>query len=465
MSLPKMPKEEAQKLRAWLDTAELGQMRWGPGRSQTPPSKEHSARRADRDVARRHGDSDHSSTEVSVMNDETLVLSKHQAVKRHVLGLKEMSRTGTSTELPIAEIAISERLIPEDPRVVAQLVVSIQQTRQLTPILVRRSSAGSHTLIDGLNRIAALKCLGEMEVLATVLNVTSDEEAKACEAISNSHRRQKLSALDRALTDVAFLQYVEGKVSQDATPRGGKQPKEKFHAKTARELGVSPDQIARSCKIAKIVPYVQNAVRKCKQEDNQRLLLEVAASGEDVSAQFHTLTRLMGKVPEAAGELWTNRLPWPASLGADERAPFKSQMSADRISRGFEASGAGSPPSGDSIDNVPEAIPEGGGIENFARLAVQNTVRRKSAASERDEGQGGVDQADAKGRYEEGRDAKVGEQIQLNIPPDLRAKLVSLADSTAIRIIGFVRAPAGAPPSIEFQDITELREDESDWPE
>jgi ParB-like chromosome segregation protein Spo0J len=233
------------------------------------------------------------------MNNRSLVLTRHEAVKRHVLGLKEMSRAGTSTKLPIAEIAIGERLIPEDPRVVAQLVTSIRRTRQVTPILVRRNSVG-YTLIDGLNRIAALNQLDEIEVFATILDLTSDQEAKACEAISNSHRRQKLTALDRALTDFAFLQYIENKVSQVATPPGGRQPKEKFHRKTAQELGVSPDQIARSCKIVRLDPYVQLQVRKRNLEDNQSLLLEIAAAGDEVHAQIHTLTRILNRIKAAS---------------------------------------------------------------------------------------------------------------------------------------------------------------------
>lgn len=226
------------------------------------------------------------------MNNAPLVLTKDVALKRHVLGLKQMSREGVSIKLLIGEVSIGDRLIPGDAKVVAQLVHSIRQIKQTTPILVRLKSDGAYALIDGLNRIEALNQLGETEVLAIVVDVTSDEEAKACEAISNNHRRQKLSALDRALTDVAYLQYVEGKVSQLAAPQGGRQPKEKFHSKTARELGVSPDQIARSCRIAKIAPYVQQALRRRKLEDNQTLLLRVAASGDDVTAQVLALGRL-----------------------------------------------------------------------------------------------------------------------------------------------------------------------------
>lgn len=242
------------------------------------------------------------------MSDAAIVLTKHEAVKQHVLGLKQLPREGVPVTLLIGEIAIGDRLIPLDAKVVAQLIFSIREIRQTTPVLVRCGSDGSYALIDGLNRIEALKQLGETEVHAVVVNVASDEEARACEAISNNHRRQKLTALDRALTDFATLQYVERRVSQVATPPGGRQPKEKFHKKTARELGVSPDQIARSCKIAKLDPYVQRHVRKLNLEDNQSVLLEIARSGDDVHAQVHTLAGIMNRTntgrsaPKSSGE-------------------------------------------------------------------------------------------------------------------------------------------------------------------
>jgi hypothetical protein len=199
-----------------------------------------------------------------VVAEETLVLKKDDAVKRHALSLEEVARTGTVTKLAIADITIGERLIPEDPKLVAQLKTSIREVRQTTPILVRRTSDGGYMLLDGLNRLSALKELGEAYASVSALDVTTEEEAKACEAISNCHRRHRLTALDRALNDFASVQYFALKVPQNAAPRGGRQPKEKFYAKTARELGVTPDQIARSCKIAKILPDVRKAIRKYK---------------------------------------------------------------------------------------------------------------------------------------------------------------------------------------------------------
>lgn len=385
------------------------------------------------------------------MNDQTPVLTKREAIKRGVLVLKEMSRVGASAKLMIAEIAIDDRLIPEDPKVVAQLVVSIREARQTTPILVRRSDAG-YSLVDGLNRLVALKQLGETEVLATVLDVITDQEAKACEAISNSHRRQKLSALDRALTDVAFVQYVAQKVPQNAAPRGGKQPKEKFYAKTARELGVSPEQIARSCKIAKIVPPVQRAIRNNGQEDKQSLLLEVARSGDDYTAQIYTLTRLMNKVPEAAEQAWTNRLPPPADLSNDT-APAIAGAAPDH--REVVSRGGGAGTSGTVIRNMPRA--DEAGQTNRLAPAHCTTSKQSAPASVTDgKRETGADQLGDEVEDRQGSNAEAVMQIQLNIPPAPRAGLARLADGATIRILGVVRAPLGLIPSIEVQEIVEI---------
>jgi hypothetical protein len=396
------------------------------------------------------------------MNDETPVLTKNEAVKRHVLGLKDKSHVGGSVKIPITAITVGERIIPEDPKLVAQLKTSIREVRQATPILVRRSLDEGYMLVDGLNRLAALKELGETEVLATVLDVSTEEEAKACEAISNSHRRQRLTALDRALTDSAFVRYVALKVPQDAAPRGGRQPKEKFYAKAARELGVSPDQIARSCKIAKIVPYVQNAVRNYKEEDNQSLLIEVAASGEDLSAQVHTLTRLMNKIPEPTEEPWSNPLPWPPSgVGAKDPPPVESQpTSSNHGLAGPAACDGNAEPLRVSTDNVPAAIGECGDTEVTA--AAQNHSSGKSPAALAADGgeQGGTDQPDTNVLDLEGIDAEPGTPIQLDIPQGLRAKMARLADGSAIQIFGYVRARLGLQPSIEVQDIAARHVDE-----
>jgi hypothetical protein len=99
------------------------------------------------------------------------------------------------------------------------------------------------------------------------------------------------------------------------------------------------------------------------------------------------------------------------------------------------------------------------------RPEISSNHKTAPAASQPNgEALGGADQLAARER-DKNNAVKVGTQIELDIPPGLRAKLAGLGDGSAIQIFGVVRAPVGSQPSIEVQDLTEVSEDESDWPE
>ncbi|MBR1170255.1 hypothetical protein [Bradyrhizobium liaoningense] len=127
---------------------------------------------------------------------------------------------------------------------------------------------------------------------------------------------------------------------------------------------------------------------------------------------------------------------------------------------------------GVSVDNIPEALQEHGGIQKLAGLAALNDPRRKSppiAPGSNTAEQGEADRSDA--RHRKGQKGVFDRQVQVGLPPKLRAKLDRLADSTEIKIIGLVRVPTGERPTIEVRQITALsgsgehEEDEDDWGE
>lgn len=222
------------------------------------------------------------------------VVSRKDDIKRRVFSSNKTSgQSAPAKTVAMADIEVGSRIIPVDPMVVALIKGSILRTgRLLTPIIVRQIGA-KYRLIDGVNRYMAFEHLGRSQIEVYVVEPVDDDEAKAYEAIANCHRRPKLSALDRALNDAAYVKYVKQKVPQDAGPRGGHQPKEQFQKKTADELGVKPDQIRRSLQIAKITPYVQDQIRKHGLEGNQSVLLQIAASGDHEVPQVATLARLL----------------------------------------------------------------------------------------------------------------------------------------------------------------------------
>ena len=159
----------------------------------------------------------------------TIAISRQDAVKRHVLGLKEKLRAGTATKLPISEIVVGDRIIPEDRNVVGQLVTSIKRIGQTTPILVRLGLDGKKILVDGLNRIAALKQLGELarpasHLGADVLTCALAHESlvenriapRTCAHVRNGDR--PLGARGRA---VAAIDAAQSRLLAGDTASGG----------------------------------------------------------------------------------------------------------------------------------------------------------------------------------------------------------------------------------------------------
>jgi hypothetical protein len=187
--------------------------------------------------------------------------------------------------LPMSQIRIDKQPAPNDLEIVNELKVSIAQVGQTTPILIRQLTDGTHRLIDGRHRIEAMSEIGRKDCSALILTQLSDEDADILELVSNLHRR-KLSPLDEATKYCKFLHYVERKVSQDATPSGGRQPNEKFHQKAAGLLGISADRMARAERIAAIHPDAQTKARELGLHKEQAALLKIAKAGDRVDLQI-----------------------------------------------------------------------------------------------------------------------------------------------------------------------------------
>jgi hypothetical protein len=129
-----------------------------------------------------------------------------------------------------------------------------------------------------------MRDLGYKMIRAIVLTGLSDDEARKKQIVSN-HRKQ-ISRLDRAIEDYELLQIVRREVSQIATPRGGKQPLEKYHAKAANATGVGKDRIARSERIASILPPARLLIRQLGLENNETALTEIANAGTALDEQM-----------------------------------------------------------------------------------------------------------------------------------------------------------------------------------
>jgi hypothetical protein len=187
-------------------------------------------------------------------------------------------------ELSFGEFEIDIPPIPLDSADIDKLRKSILEVGQATPVIVRRFADGKLALLDGWGRVEALRSSGRTTISAIILSGLSDQEARLKQIVSN--HRKKLSALDRAREDNEYLQIVRQKVSQGAIPVGGHQPADKCHAKAAKELEVSPDRIARSEQIARILPEAQIKIREFNLQDKQSALLKIAAAGDTAELQI-----------------------------------------------------------------------------------------------------------------------------------------------------------------------------------
>ena len=196
--------------------------------------------------------------------------------------------TEALSALPISDIEEREQLLPPDPKTVAELKASISVGGDVVPpITVRKRADGRFELLDGQSRLSALKEMGITTVSAIVLSGLSDWDAKFRR---NAGQRGRIrTALDRALIENDLLELMKERVSQDATPVGGRQPEEKYIRKVAKELKLPKDRLARSRKIASIGAEVQRRLREQKLADNQKLLLKIAGAGETEKLQMEAL--------------------------------------------------------------------------------------------------------------------------------------------------------------------------------
>lgn len=174
-------------------------------------------------------------------------------------------------ELPIASILVGPRLRPVDHNAAAMLAVSMQESGQLTPVLVRpaptsEAGAPAYELVAGGHRHAAVRRLGWETIRAEVRALT-DAEAALIEVDENLIRVQ-LNPLDRATSIMARFEAWRERFPDLATAKGLKEGRKKnsrkmreflgdapvsmgFQLDTAREAGMSEHVVERAWTIAR----------------------------------------------------------------------------------------------------------------------------------------------------------------------------------------------------------------------
>lgn len=186
--------------------------------------------------------------------------------------------------IPIADIAVTDRIRPVDENQAAVLAASIKAVGLITPITVRltpNAKIGKYTLIAGAHRLRACIINEATEIDAII--VKGDQTASKFMEVTENLIRNDLSVIDRA-THVQVLRdlYEE----ENGTIKAGRRNNSANFAQLFRgeggfsdyvadRLGISKRAFAYLNSIAKnLNPALRECLRKTPLADNQAALLK-----------------------------------------------------------------------------------------------------------------------------------------------------------------------------------------------
>jgi ParB-like chromosome segregation protein Spo0J len=169
---------------------------------------------------------------------------------------------------------------PVNQGAVDRLAESMAEIGLQQLITVKRKEigeGGGYWLVTGAHRLAAARQLG-WETIPTYIVQMSDRDARLWEISENLHRAE-LTVGERAdqiaewisLTDTSEVSTQVVSNPQGGRPEGGTRA-------AARELGVNREEARRAVRIASIAPEAREAAREAGLDDNQSVLLTVAAA-------------------------------------------------------------------------------------------------------------------------------------------------------------------------------------------
>jgi ParB-like chromosome segregation protein Spo0J len=185
---------------------------------------------------------------------------------------------GVTVRIDAIEIPSTTR--PYNATAVVDLKRSIEAIGlQSAPTVIER--AGRYVLVVGKHRLEALRLLGVETVLVRLVDM-DDLDARLWTISENLHRAE-LTVTDRARQMAEFAKLsdekraAEGVLAQVA-PKAPHRP-ESGDRLTARELGVTREELVRAKAIAAMPDSTFEAARDLGLDDNQAALLQ--AAGED----------------------------------------------------------------------------------------------------------------------------------------------------------------------------------------
>jgi len=210
--------------------------------------------------------------------------------------------TPPGREIPVAHIIKGDRLRAADPAAVEAKRVSMRESGQISPILVRpaTSEPGWYILVAGLHRLEAAIAEGWADIRADVRQLT-DDQARLIEVDENLISKG-LSPLERAIfVDVRLQVWGRLHPERVAQAEGGQAPKRGrpensakfaellesvppamgFGVETAEDLGISERTVRNALLIARGLSADTRAkVSGTKIAKNEGLLRQLAGMAD-----------------------------------------------------------------------------------------------------------------------------------------------------------------------------------------
>lgn len=177
----------------------------------------------------------------------------------------------------IESIMISKRHRLCDQRQIGAIAESISRLGLQHPITASRRDDGELVLSSGRHRLEACKLLGMSQIFVRILD---QDIARAWTASENIHRVD-LTRLER---DEQILLYHAACTRLPTPGRGGLQPHDLGHSRTARELGILPKEVREARRRARICDEAK-ADLKANGLDNNSFALNKVAERKSMMAQ------------------------------------------------------------------------------------------------------------------------------------------------------------------------------------
>ena len=137
----------------------------------------------------------------------------------------------------------------------AMMILSIQRSGVITPVIVREREGGTHfDIISGHHRVEACRILG-METVPSVIRKMSMEDAMICMIDSNLRQRTKLTPSEKAEAYRLKAEAIKKK-EERGVPVGPR----KIRDQLGIEGGDSSTQVQRYLRLNELIPEFQKKV-------------------------------------------------------------------------------------------------------------------------------------------------------------------------------------------------------------